>query len=114
MNFSQNPAPLSSEEIEELSQLLNENQDENQENLNSNKEIRSSQESPISSASSNSNSNSNESPPSVKKYVGSRNSNKFYLSTCSFAKRIKGKNKVWFESIEAGEKEGREYIDCGK
>lgn len=39
-------------------------------------------------------------------YVGSRNSNKYHLSTCAVAKRIKPENKVCFASKEEAEKRG--------
>jgi len=45
-------------------------------------------------------------------FVGSRNSNKFYPVSCRYAKLIKEENKVWFESVEEGEKQGREYVEC--
>ncbi len=38
--------------------------------------------------------------------VGSRNSNKYHLSTCAVAKRIKPENKVCFSSKEDAEKRG--------
>ncbi|MBM3256049.1 MAG: hypothetical protein FJZ04_01085 [Candidatus Moranbacteria bacterium] len=45
-------------------------------------------------------------------FVGSKNSNKFYPADCRYAKLIKEGNKVFFESVEEGEKEGREYVEC--
>jgi hypothetical protein len=36
-----------------------------------------------------------------KKYVGSKNSNKYHLPWCGGAARIAEKNKVWFASKEA-------------
>ena len=39
-------------------------------------------------------------------FVGSRNSNKYHLSTCAVAKRIKPENKVCFASKEDAEKRG--------
>jgi len=36
-------------------------------------------------------------------YVGSKNSNKYHLPNCSGAKRIKEKNKIWFNSKEEAE-----------
>ena len=39
-------------------------------------------------------------------FVGSRNSNKYHLPTCSFAKRIKLENRVCFASKEDAEKKG--------
>jgi len=38
--------------------------------------------------------------------VGSRNSNKYHLSSCAVAKRIKSENKVCFASKEEAEKRG--------
>ena len=40
------------------------------------------------------------------KYVASRNGTKYYLPTCSGAKRIKEENKVWFETVEVAKAEG--------
>lgn len=39
-------------------------------------------------------------------FVGSKNSNKYHLSTCAVAKRIKAENKVCFSSKEDAEKRG--------
>lgn len=39
-------------------------------------------------------------------YVGSKNSNKYHLPSCSFAKRIKPENRVCFASREEAEKKG--------
>jgi hypothetical protein len=39
-------------------------------------------------------------------FVGSRNSNKYHLSTCAVAKRIKSENKICFVSKEDAEKRG--------
>jgi len=47
-------------------------------------------------------------------FVGSVNSNKFYPEYCHWANRIKEENKVWFSSVEEGENDGREYIECKK
>jgi hypothetical protein len=40
-------------------------------------------------------------------YVASKNSNKYHLSTCQFAQKIKAENKTCFSS--AGEAEGRGF-----
>jgi hypothetical protein len=40
------------------------------------------------------------------KYVGSKTGTKYYLPTCSGAKRIKDENKRWFVSKEDAEKDG--------
>lgn len=40
-------------------------------------------------------------------YVGSKNSNKVHLPTCSFAKRIKPANLVCFSSLDDALKQGR-------
>lgn len=45
-------------------------------------------------------------------YVGSRNSNKFYSVECRFSKLIKDENKIFYESVEAGESAGRKYVEC--
>jgi len=45
-------------------------------------------------------------------YVGSRNSNKFYPADCRYAKLIKEENKVFFATVEEGEKAGRKYVEC--
>ncbi len=50
----------------------------------------------------------------AKKFVGSLKSNKFYPADCSYAKRVKEENKIWFISIEEGEKAGRIFVDCQK
>ncbi len=39
-------------------------------------------------------------------FVGSKNSNKYHLSTCAVAKRIKSENRVCFTSKEDAEKRG--------
>jgi hypothetical protein len=39
-------------------------------------------------------------------FVGSKNSNKYHLPTCSFAKRIKDTNKVCFASEEDAKSKG--------
>ncbi|MDP2922736.1 MAG: Ada metal-binding domain-containing protein [Candidatus Omnitrophota bacterium] len=40
------------------------------------------------------------------KVVGSKNSDKYHLPECPGAKQISEQNKIWFDSIEAAEKEG--------
>ncbi len=45
-------------------------------------------------------------------FVGSRNSNKFYLPTCSYAKRIKPENVVCFKSAEEALGQGRTESKC--
>lgn len=45
-------------------------------------------------------------------YVGSRSSNKFYLPTCSYAKRIKPENVVCFKSVEEALGQGRTESKC--
>ncbi len=40
-------------------------------------------------------------------YVGSKNSNKVHLPSCSFAKRIKPENLVCFSSLDDAIKQGR-------
>jgi hypothetical protein len=44
-------------------------------------------------------------------FVGSKNSTKYHLPTCQFAKRIKPENTVCFKSEE--EAKGRGYTPCG-
>lgn len=41
-------------------------------------------------------------------YVGSKNSNKIHLPTCSFAKRIKSENLVCFKSLNEAMAQGRQ------
>lgn len=45
-------------------------------------------------------------------YVGSKNSNKFYLPTCSFAKRIKPENVVCFQNAQDAISQGRTESKC--
>ena len=45
-------------------------------------------------------------------YVGSRNSNKFYLPTCSYAKRIKPENVVCFKNADEALGQGRTESKC--
>ena len=45
-------------------------------------------------------------------YVGSKNSNKFYPPTCSYAKRIKPENIVCFSSADEALKQGRTESKC--
>lgn len=49
---------------------------------------------------------------SEKKFVGSKNSQKFYPADCRYTKLIKEENKVYFETQEEGEKSGKIFIDC--
>ena len=46
-------------------------------------------------------------------FVGSKNSNKFYPPTCSYAKRIKPENVVCFKSAEEAIGQGRTESKCG-
>lgn len=50
----------------------------------------------------------------AQKFVGSLKSDKFYSVDCSYAKRVKEENKVWFSSVEEGETAGRTFVDCQK
>jgi hypothetical protein len=43
----------------------------------------------------------------VGKYVASKNGTKYYLASCSGAKRIKDENKIWFASVEDAKASGR-------
>ncbi len=45
-------------------------------------------------------------------FVGSKNSNKFYLPTCSYAKRIKPENVVCFNSAAQAIGQGRTESKC--
>ena len=47
-------------------------------------------------------------------YVGSKTSNKFYLPTCSYAKRVKPENLVCFKSADEATGQGRTQSSCGK
>lgn len=94
--FSDSVYDISNEEIENITKALNSEADdeepmENQEIINNEKE-----------------------PQKTGSYVGSKNSNKFYSVDCRYAKLIKEENKVSFDSIEEGERKGKEYVDCEK
>lgn len=45
-------------------------------------------------------------------FVGSRSSNKFYLPTCSYAKRVKPENLVCFKSAQEALGQGRTESKC--
>lgn len=45
-------------------------------------------------------------------YVGSKSSNKFYLPTCSYAKRIKPENVVCFKTAQEAIGQGRMESKC--
>jgi len=45
-------------------------------------------------------------------YVGSKNSDKFYLPTCSYAKRVKPENLVCFKSATEATGQGRTESKC--
>ena len=45
-------------------------------------------------------------------YVGSKNSNKYHIPTCQFAKRIKPENLVCFKSKEDAESKGYTACKC--
>lgn len=47
-------------------------------------------------------------------YVGSKNSNKFYLSSCPWAKQIKPENVVCFSSAQDAISKGRTESKCVK
>jgi hypothetical protein len=47
-------------------------------------------------------------------FVGSKSSNKFYLPTCSYAKRVKPENLVCFKSAEEALGQGRTESKCSK
>lgn len=46
-------------------------------------------------------------------YVGSKNSDKFYLPTCSYAKRVKPENLVCFKNAQEAIGQGRTESKCG-
>lgn len=45
-------------------------------------------------------------------FVASKNSNKYHLSTCQWAKRIKPENRICFSSAEEAEKKGYIGAKC--
>ncbi|EKE25229.1 MAG: hypothetical protein ACD_5C00244G0003 [uncultured bacterium] len=45
-------------------------------------------------------------------YVGSKNSDKFYLPTCSYAKRVKPENLICFKSAQEAISQGRVESKC--
>ncbi|EKE19828.1 MAG: hypothetical protein ACD_8C00101G0021 [uncultured bacterium] len=45
-------------------------------------------------------------------FVGSKNSDKFYLPTCSYAKRVKPENMVCFKSAQEALGQGRTESKC--
>ncbi|KKQ06326.1 MAG: putative secreted protein [Candidatus Moranbacteria bacterium GW2011_GWE2_36_40] len=45
-------------------------------------------------------------------YVGSKNSDKFYLPTCSYAKRVKPENLVCFKTADEALGQGRTESKC--
>tara|TARA_Y100000310_G_C20449060_1_gene699794 strand:- start:42 stop:419 length:378 start_codon:yes stop_codon:yes gene_type:complete len=47
-------------------------------------------------------------------FVGSRNSDKYHPLDCSWAKRIKPENRIWFQSKEEAEKMGYSPSSCVK
>lgn len=47
-------------------------------------------------------------------FVGSKSSDKFYLPTCSYAKRVKPENLVCFKSAEEAIGQGRTESKCSK
>jgi len=49
--------------------------------------------------------------PKAGQFVGSKNSNKYHLPTCRFAKNIKPENQIWFSSVAEAESMG--YEPCG-
>lgn len=46
-------------------------------------------------------------------FVGSKNSNKFYLPTCSYAKRVKPENLACYTSEQDAISKGKIKSDCG-
>lgn len=47
---------------------------------------------------------------SEKKFVGSKNSDKYHVLTCKWAERIKPENRRYFASVEEAQKAG--YVPC--
>lgn len=45
------------------------------------------------------------------KYVGSKNSKKYHLPDCQYAKKIKEENQIWFKSVK--EAQEADYQPCG-
>lgn len=45
-------------------------------------------------------------------FVGSRNSNKYHLPDCQWAKRIKKENEIWFKSEKEAQEKGYESCSC--
>ncbi len=45
--------------------------------------------------------------PTEGKYLASKNGKKYYLPTCSGAKRIKNENRLWFATLEDAQASGR-------
>lgn len=97
MVFSQNENFANQEELEEITKILNE-------------EKKKEEESPIVPISEESKKEAQS--KETGEFVGSLKSDKFYPTTCHFAKRIKEENKVWFGSVKEGEKAGRQYVSC--
>ena len=95
ITFSENPVDLNQDEIEKITQALNAEIENNGELVNSQKTA-----------------SNNENEQQGGKFVGSRNSNKFYPVDCRYAKLIKEENKVFFETVEEGEGRGRTYVEC--
>ncbi len=102
--FQNSTETLTNEEINRILQTLNEPNDNSQTAV--------ANELSENSDSDNSNSLNNNNNQNEKKFVGSRNSQKFYSVDCRFAKKIKEENKVWFSSLEEGEKAGKMYLEC--
>lgn len=57
------------------------------------------------------NTNTSQVTPQTGQFVGSKNSTKYHLPSCRFAKNIKPANQVWFTSAE--EAKSRGYQPCG-
>lgn len=45
-----------------------------------------------------------------RRYVGSKHSDKYHLSTCQWAKRIRTQNQIWFDTIAGAKASG--YRAC--
>lgn len=104
--FNKSSGDLTQEEIIEITRTLNSPNDNAPEVTNKEEK----ENLPLKNL--NSSPEKNIAETSKKNYVGSKNSNKFYVPDCRFAKRIKEENKVWFETVEEGEKAGRTFVEC--
>ncbi|MFH1392323.1 MAG: Ada metal-binding domain-containing protein [bacterium] len=45
-------------------------------------------------------------------FVGSKNSNKYHLPDCTWAKKIKKENEIWFKSEKEAQEKGYQPCSC--